>query len=1092
MTSLGTDDTLATESEPQQVAPGGVTKSLERGAQAGRYVVLRKVGAGAMGVVYAAYDPELDRTVALKLLQPDITSSNATTRLLREALALAKLSHPNAVAIYDVGTIDDDVWLAMEFVVGKTLGEWLELGRKPWREVLEVLRPAAVGLAAAHEAGLVHRDVKPDNVMLGDDGRLRVMDFGLARDYREPADLPDEDASAPHHDQSAEIRSGRQVLSESVTRVGAIVGTPAYMSPEQIRGDATDGRTDQFAFCVMLWEALYGERPFRGDSFVELANQIVEGRLHTPTGGMAVPAWLQRVVHRGLSPEVDDRWPSMDALLEGLDAGQAGARTRKVATVAVAVGLVGACALGLQHLDRKGRIDACATAGATIESVWDDAMRDRLRESLLATGAGHAAATADKLMPWLDEHAAAWRAARTDACIAHTIDKTTSEDLNDRALWCLDERRLEFDALVVELSSATTKTVSRAVRAATNLHAIQTCTDAVLLAHLPVPPDDDRGGIRDVSATLARVRALNATGAYDEGVSLAREGIDGAQAVGWPPLVASARLELGNLLQRAGEYEDAEQSQELAYFEAGDSGAHTEAFLAASGLVYTVGYRGNRHDEGIRWSKHAKLVLSRLSDQSGFFRADLLSNLALVYESRGAFETSVALNLEALALRQDALGADHLAVASSLNNLALVRHSMGEYPEAAELHRRALDVKIEALGPEHPNVATSLGNLANVRKAQGEYDEAVRLYERATQIFEATVGPDHPDLATALHNFGGLLGGRRQYAAAIPYFERALAMREHSYGPEHANVADTLHDLALTMNSLGQSDEALALHKRALTIRERAFDPDHPKIAGSLRGLASVHNRRAEYGKAALLQERGLAIQERALGPDHPRVADTLNNLGNLRNRQGASDEAIALHKRALAIREKTFGPDHAKVAASLDNLANALQSKGEPDAARVMAERALAIRLETLGPDDPAVGFSLTNLGNAHRRAGESKQAKALYEEALTIFEGSLGKDHLKLVHPLSGLAEVALEAGQTEQAVAFAERVYKLRQTNKVAGEPLASSRFFLGKALSAGGTAPARAVALAEQARDTYRELGKTDALAEVEAWLAAHPQ
>ncbi len=224
-------------------------EALERGAAVGRYVILDRIGAGGMGVVYAAYDPELDRRVALKLLRTDRFAAPGHLRLLREAKALARLTHPNVVAVHDAGTFGDQVFVAMELVEGETLRQWLEAGARSWREVLDRLLAAGRGLAAAHAAGLVHRDFKPENVLLGRDGRVRVVDFGLAKALADAAEEP----AAPD--------SGGE-LASPLTEWGAVLGTPAYMAPEQIRGIAADARSDQFSFCVALYEALYGERPF--------------------------------------------------------------------------------------------------------------------------------------------------------------------------------------------------------------------------------------------------------------------------------------------------------------------------------------------------------------------------------------------------------------------------------------------------------------------------------------------------------------------------------------------------------------------------------------------------------------------------------------------------------------------------------------------------------------------------------------------------------------------------------------------------------------------------------------------------------------
>jgi predicted Ser/Thr protein kinase len=258
---------------------------LPRGAEVGRYVVIGQLGAGGVGVVYAAYDPALDRRVALKLVREESSrgsdTSDGRARLLREAQALARLSHPNVVAVYDAGTLDERVWLAMEHVEGATLRAWAQTER-PWPELLQAMIAAGRGLAAAHAAGLVHRDVKPDNIMVGADGRVRVMDFGLAR------------AAGARVVAAPDSGGPGERLSLSVTRTGAMLGTPAYMAPEQWVGKEADARTDQFAYCVTLWEALFGERPFMGDTLVELAPRVLRGEVRAPPNGRAAPGWLRK------------------------------------------------------------------------------------------------------------------------------------------------------------------------------------------------------------------------------------------------------------------------------------------------------------------------------------------------------------------------------------------------------------------------------------------------------------------------------------------------------------------------------------------------------------------------------------------------------------------------------------------------------------------------------------------------------------------------------------------------------------------------------------------------------------------------------
>jgi serine/threonine protein kinase len=301
------------ESAAEEAAP-----SVPMGSQVGRYVVTGLSGSGGMGTVYVAHDPDLHRKVALKLLRSDVPSKtelgDSHERLLREARAMARLSHPNVVALHDVGTWNGQVFLAMEHIEGTTLRRWLgECTTRRWQQVVEIFLAAGKGLAAAHHRGLVHRDFKPENVLIDQDGRVRVTDFGLAR--------PTADGGA------AGTASGEDGLPTTdpgswgpttLTKTGAVVGTPKYMAPEQFLGKPTDPRTDQFSFCVALYEGLYRERPFAGESLDELANTVVAGRVRAAASGASVPTWLRAIVLRGLNPSAEKRYPSMDELLAAL------------------------------------------------------------------------------------------------------------------------------------------------------------------------------------------------------------------------------------------------------------------------------------------------------------------------------------------------------------------------------------------------------------------------------------------------------------------------------------------------------------------------------------------------------------------------------------------------------------------------------------------------------------------------------------------------------------------------------------------------------------------------------------------------------
>lgn len=299
------------EVRPRRISTDG---PLRPGDYIGRYVIRSKLGRGGMGVVYGAYDPLLGRRVAIKLVRhrdtPDLVEVHVDERLRREAQALARLSHPNVVSLYDVGTCDHGDYLALELVPGISLDRWLRKQLRSWAEILEVFLLAGQGLAAAHTASLIHRDFKPNNVIVGPSGHVTVVDFGLARNAELDTTVSDPGTGG--------LGQRPELLSTRLTGTNVIVGTHGYMAPEQVLGLSVGPRADQFAFCVALFEALYGLRPFPGRNVVETARAFTEGQRIEPDNTRGVPARLHQTLLRGLSTDPSGRFPSMDALLDAL------------------------------------------------------------------------------------------------------------------------------------------------------------------------------------------------------------------------------------------------------------------------------------------------------------------------------------------------------------------------------------------------------------------------------------------------------------------------------------------------------------------------------------------------------------------------------------------------------------------------------------------------------------------------------------------------------------------------------------------------------------------------------------------------------
>lgn len=341
------------------------SSEIRHGTKIGRFVVVGELGAGAMGVVYAAHDRELDRQVALKVLKGQAATEEERLRMLREGQAMARITHPNVITVYEVGTQDSLVFLAQELLDGGTLGGWLKKAREQ-RAILDKLVAAGRGLAAAHAAGLVHRDFKPENVLLGKDGRVRVADFGLAR------------ALGPEGEQLAATRPARGPTTETasdpmaqLTRTGAVMGTPLFMAPEQHEGKRADERSDQFAFCVALWNALYGTWPFEGKTSVALADAVIDGRLEKPPSGKGVPSRIRKALERGLSTDPAHRFPSMDALLDEITRPSSAAG--KIAMIAGAGAVVVAAGIGGFVLMSGSPETKRAPADAAVAIVATDA-----------------------------------------------------------------------------------------------------------------------------------------------------------------------------------------------------------------------------------------------------------------------------------------------------------------------------------------------------------------------------------------------------------------------------------------------------------------------------------------------------------------------------------------------------------------------------------------------------------------------------------------------------------------------------------------------------------------------------------------------
>jgi eukaryotic-like serine/threonine-protein kinase len=997
------DDTWFADAS-EAAAPHRPT-ALAPGARLGRYELRRLIGAGGMGVVHAAHDPQLDRLVAIKILHDGGGSAGATsesarahTRLLREAQAMAKLRHPNVVTVYDVGVHEDEqVFVAMELVQGQTLAAWLQAGPHDWREVLAVFRQAGEGLAAAHAAGLVHRDFKPANVMVEPSGHVRVMDFGLARAV----------AATPAAEiEEMELDTTTTSVSSRLTRTGSLVGTPAYMAPEQYAGAATDERTDQFSFCVALHEALHGARPFRASSIAALSMAVLQGRIEPPTEDRGVPKWLQAVVLRGLATAPEDRYPSMRELLDALsrDSGQ---RRRRWLVAGGATLLAGTAAT----LAFAAREDPCSGGDERIAMVWTAERADTIRHRFKSLSTPLADDTWARLEPRLEAYGRDWAVMHREACQA-TRRGMQSAELLDRRMSCLEQRLHRFDALVGLLEEVDAALVERAVEAVQTLGPLDRCADLdALMARLP-PPEDPRvaAEVESIEAALARVEALEASGDYAGASEAAQPLLARALEVDHEPTQAMLRLRAGALQQRLDRYAEAAELLAAAYWQAAGAKDEHVAALAAAWMVLVVGHDEGRLEDARQWEQHGGAAIKRVGP-GGSEEIELLTNLGVVALDRGDYETARDHHERALALRLDLEGESSVGAGNSMQNLGATLVKLGRYEESMAVQERAIEVLTDALGPLHPKVARARMNLGAVAYQLGRLDQARQHYELALETLEGALGSEHAHVADLLHNLSLVERKVGDLASARARAERSLAIFTTVYGAKHPRIAVARDNLGTILYMEGKAREARTEYQHALALRLE-LAPDNPNVATAHTNIANTHHHEGELELAREHYGNAVQIRERLLSPDHPELASALFNLGGVLVEMGEPRAAEEPLTRALAIRREALPPTHPSIARNLVALGNALAGQGRATEAVALIEEGLALLADTPDPSlrhDArfALARALWDTGDAARRARALTLARDLDAELKATPHPLLHRMHDQLATWLSERAD-------------------------------------------------------------------------------------
>ncbi|MEM9456262.1 MAG: serine/threonine-protein kinase [Myxococcota bacterium] len=802
--SVDPDEQTRVLNEPGRSLPALAIEDdeLGQGDFVGRYSVLSRLGRGGMGVVYKAYDPQLDRNVALKLLRTGL-GPHGSLRLLREARTLAKLKHPNVVAVYDAGMTHHGVFIAMELLEGQTLSQWLRAQPRRVAEILHVFREAGRGLVAAHEAGFVHRDFKPSNVFVGADGAIRVLDFGLAHHVeRNPDSHPTPTADRPAEDRSERDRADppqgarSRALEPSVsayevfsTEEGAIVGTPAFMAPEQFTAGHSDHRSEQFAFAMSLYVSLYQRTPPGSESFearrqcVEQGLSFDEGELERSAHGERVPARIRQAIVRGLDVDPERRFGSMNDLLGLLEP-----RRRRWRAGVAGLTLILGFGAGAMLFSRD---PPCDEPVAALGGVWSEADRVAIEEAFVRNGWAESRSRVEQR---LDEYTAAWVQMYEHSCRATFVDRRQSERLFDQRMRCLERRRSRLRSSVDSLAGSQTaaELVSRMVLPF-KLPSIEPCGDLdAMMAERPLPDDDStRQQIAALRRRLDEASTFYDTGEYSRGIEVAVAVVEQARGLEYPPLLAEA-LEILGLLQGAGAGAvEAETTLREAIGQGAAAHADRSAAAAWTHLLFVLA-RQHRIEEGLAFELPARAAVDRANDD--VVRSWLLNSLGFLHSEQREYDRARELLSEALQVKQAALGEDHVDVGTAWHNLGNTLTSGGRLAEASHAFARAKEVFESTVGPDHPLSHFALSGQCRVEQRQGHAEVAVSLCTEVLERFEAL--PPSPmwvsrvnfTLANAQWALGredAARGSARRALEAIEHENPKMAARLNTWLAEH-------------------------------------------------------------------------------------------------------------------------------------------------------------------------------------------------------------------------------------------------------------------------------------------------------------------
>lgn len=961
----------------------------------GRYHLLTTLGAGGMGSVHLAFDPLLERRVALKILRSPAScgpSSELATepgtgakagsgpdqeRLQLEARTLAKLDHPNIVDVYDVGSEHGRVYIAMEYLQGQTMRRWLDEARG-WRVIVEIMLQAGRALAAAHATGLVHRDFKPDNIMIDAEGRATVVDFGIVRSIGSRDPELDNELVATHKAR----RSKKSASRDKLTTTGSVMGTPAYMAPEQSSGVPCDGRADEFSFCVTFFEALYGRRPFQDYGTHEGLAAHAAMQPDLPEHARFVPKWLHALLVTGLSGDPRDRHGSMERLVGAIEAQLHGAKSSRRAW-AGGLALAGMLLAVTQHSELLGASDPCPRAHDQWQQVWTDEQKATIELAMTQTRVPWAADTWSRIERRIDARVNTWLDVHTRVCTeTRVLNRASDRDFDER-MRCLRLDRARLGAISSELAQADAEMMSRALQAAESIPDPERCLDAVELRKSR-PWPQDWATLREVELLrmeLATVNTAYETGRWRRAAKIGHALNHKALELGYRPLLAETNLLLSNISFDLGNADAALEHARATVLHASASGFRTPAAAATIRQIFTLSTIGKVDaadalvDEA--WNRLAA------AGTPYDLESLLLNNQGIIAAIRGKLATAHEHFSAAIAASRSHVGPQSSEMSGVINNLALVHKAEGNFAEALELLQESVRLDTAALGPDHPELALSKANIARTRLNLGQPRQAVVGARRALALCESAAGDrsqgcafNRKILRSALY----MLGAHRE-------IEQLNRGRNTGKQSRYAR-ADQWAGNARLEFARGRLKPALAQLERALAVFEPERDDEGRPQLELLDLAARIYFAHGRLDRAESLWRTTIDRYRASTRSDARNWSAAHAGLGSIALARTSIKDALDLHKTAFRTAVDYFGADNARIAEFHLGLAQALAANASGPQAMHHAKRALELHAAAVGPNHHTLTKYHAGWAGIAEQLGDETIARTHYRRAIELWD--------------------------------------------------------------------------------------------------------